>query len=144
MTGLSGALSSSDRVVETIVKGIRDGRLVPGQRLVESDLTTRLGVSRGPVRDALKRLAAEDLVKLSRHKGAYISALSRRDATDLLLVLVVLTGLMARPHNARCSGICGRHVSGSTDRRTKPLLRPSQTNGPDLPSLDQGGVGHAA
>ena len=49
MTGLSGALSSSDRVVETIVKGIRDGRLVPGQRLVESDLTTRLGVSRGPV-----------------------------------------------------------------------------------------------
>lgn len=96
MTGLSGALSSSDRVVETIVRGIRHGRLVPGQRLVESELTASLGVSRGPVREALKRLAAEGLVKLSRHKGAYVSALSRRDATDLLLVLEVLTVLMAR------------------------------------------------
>ena len=96
MTGLNEALSSSDRVVEAIVRGIRHGRLVPGQRLVESDLTASLGVSRGPVREALKRLAAEGLVKLSRHKGAYVSALSRRDAADLLLVLEVLTGLIVR------------------------------------------------
>lgn len=96
MTILREALSSSDRVVETIVRGIRHGRLVPGQRLVESDLTASLKVSRGPVREALKRLAAEGLVKLSRHKGAYVSALSRHDATDLLTVLNVLTVLMAR------------------------------------------------
>jgi DNA-binding GntR family transcriptional regulator len=53
-------------------------------------------VSRGPVREALKRLAAEGVVRLTRHRGAYISALSRIEANELLVVLEELTGLMAR------------------------------------------------
>lgn len=92
----SSDLSSPDRVVESILEGIRAGRYVPGQKLVEADLTHGLGVSRGPVREALKRLAAEGTVILSRHRGAYIRALSRAEADELLLVLEWLTGLMAR------------------------------------------------
>ena len=88
-------LSSPDRVVETITTGLRAGRFVPGQRLIESDLTQTLNVSRGPVREALKRLAAEGIVTLTRHRGAYIRALQREEAKKLLLVLEVLTGLAA-------------------------------------------------
>jgi len=64
-------------VVDAIVSGIRLGRFVPGQKLVEADLTESIGVSRGPVREALKRLAAEGIVSLTRHRGAYIRVLTR-------------------------------------------------------------------
>jgi DNA-binding GntR family transcriptional regulator len=90
------ALSSPDRVVEAIVQGIRSGRYVPGQKLIEADLTHGLRVSRGPVREALKRLSAEGIVMLTRHRGAYVAALSRTEADEALVVLELLTGLMAR------------------------------------------------
>jgi len=95
-TGRSATLSSPDRVVEAIVQGIRSGRYVPGQKLIEADLTRGLHVSRGPVREALKRLTAEGVVMLTRHRGAYIRALSRTEADETLVVLEMLTGLMAR------------------------------------------------
>jgi DNA-binding GntR family transcriptional regulator len=89
-------LSSPDRVVAAIIRRIRAGTYVPGQRLIEADLTRDLRVSRGPVREALKRLAAENIVTLTRHRGAYVRALSRHEVRDTVVVLEVLTGLMAR------------------------------------------------
>lgn len=89
-------LSSPDRVVEAITDGIRAGRFVPGQRLIEGDLTHNLQVSRGPVREALKRLAAEGIVTLTLHRGAYIRALHREEAVKIMMVLEMLTGLAAR------------------------------------------------
>jgi DNA-binding GntR family transcriptional regulator len=83
-------------VVDAILYGIRSGRYVPGQKLIEADLTHDLGVSRGPVREALKRLSAEGVITLTRHRGAYIRALTRAEADETLVVLEVLCGLMAR------------------------------------------------
>jgi DNA-binding GntR family transcriptional regulator len=88
--------SCPDLVVNAIIRGVQTGRLVPGQRLVEADLTHNLGVSRGPVREALKRLAAEGFVTLTRHRGAFVRALSREEVRDILMVLEALTGLVAR------------------------------------------------
>jgi DNA-binding GntR family transcriptional regulator len=88
-------ISSPDRVVESIVQGIRLGRYVPGQKLVEADLTRALRVSRAPVREAFKRLSAEGVVTITRHRGAYIRALTRTEVSESLIVLEVLTGLMA-------------------------------------------------
>jgi DNA-binding GntR family transcriptional regulator len=92
----SASASSPDRVVDAILYGIRSGRYVPGQKLIEADLTHDLGVSRGPVREALKRLSAEGVITLTRHRGAYIRALTRAEADATLVVLEVLCGLMAR------------------------------------------------
>ena len=92
----SASASSPDRVVDAILYGIRSGRYVPGQKLIEADLTHDLGVSRGPVREALKRLSAEGVITLTRHRGAYIRALTRAEADETLVVLEVLCGLMAR------------------------------------------------
>jgi DNA-binding GntR family transcriptional regulator len=88
--------SSPDRVVEIITEGIRAGRFVPGQPLIESDLTHNLQVSRGSAREALKRLAAEGIVTLTLHRSAYIRAVQKDEARKLLMVLEVLTGLAAR------------------------------------------------
>ncbi len=88
--------SSPDQVVTALIRGLQAGRYVPGQRLIEADLTRELKVSRGPVREALKRLAAEGLVSLIPHRGAYIRALARDEVHDMLLVQEMLTGLAAR------------------------------------------------
>ncbi len=94
--GRSHGLSSPDQVVAALIRGLQDGRYVPGQRLIEADLTNDLKVSRGPIREALKRLAAEGLVSLIPHRGAYIRALARDEVHHMLLVQEMLTGLAAR------------------------------------------------
>lgn len=89
-------VSSADRVVHYIGDGIRAGRFVPGQRLVEADLSNSTGLSRGPIREALKRLSGEGVVTITLHRGAYIRFLQRSEAEKLVDVLEVLLGLAAR------------------------------------------------
>jgi DNA-binding GntR family transcriptional regulator len=88
--------SSPETVAASIIEGILAGQYAPGQRLIEADLATRLGVSRGPIREALKLLAADGIVILNRHRGAYIRAMTRKEVVDLLCVIEVLVGLAAR------------------------------------------------
>lgn len=88
--------SSPDQVAETLRDGVRTGRYVPGQRLVEADLTAELKLSRGPIREALKLLAAEGIIELHRHRGAYLRQLTRREVNDILAIQESLTGLAAR------------------------------------------------
>nr|WP_293244268.1 GntR family transcriptional regulator [Panacagrimonas sp.] len=94
--GATHGPSSPDQVVETIKHGILLGRFVPGQRLIEADMTRDHRVSRGPVREALKRLNAEGIVALSRHRGAYIRLLTRREVLEILIALEAVVGLAAR------------------------------------------------
>ena len=88
--------SSPDLVVDAIKRGVLLGRLVPGQRLIEADLTREVGVSRGPVREALKLLAAEGIVALNPHRGAYIRELSVQEVLDLIDLLAILVGYTVR------------------------------------------------
>ena len=92
----SREMSSPDKVVEAISRGILARRFCAGHRLVEADLANSLNVSRGTVREALKKLAAQGVVRLSPHRGAAIRPLGRREAEELVLVLEVLCGLAGR------------------------------------------------
>lgn len=78
------------------MQGLYNGTYVPGQRLVEVDLTQRWGVSRGTVREALNRLAAEGIVVLNRHRGAAIRVLDHSEMQDILAVLEMMIGMAAR------------------------------------------------
>lgn len=97
-----GAGSASDRVSDAIIQGIRAGTFVPGQHLLEPDLTRRLGISRGSLREALKHLSAAGIVTLSRFRGAYISRLDRKSVLDLLDTLEPLARLAARLAAQNC------------------------------------------
>ncbi|MFT3804927.1 MAG: GntR family transcriptional regulator [Burkholderiaceae bacterium] len=88
--------STPERVAEAITKGLQRREYGVGQRLVEADLTRRLGVGRSTVREALKILASQGVVEIVPHRGAVIRGLSLDDADKLLGVLEVLTGLAAR------------------------------------------------
>lgn len=109
----SGKLSASDRVAEAILQDIRSGRLVPGQHLLEPELTGRLGISRGSLREALKHLAAAGIVDLNRFRGAYIAVLDRKAVLDLLDTLEPLARLAAK--------LAARHCT--SDKAAQPLVK---------------------
>ena len=98
----TNAGSAVDKVSDMIIRGIRSGAFVPGQHLLEPDLTRRLGISRGSLREALKHLSAAGIVTLNRFRGAYIAALDRKSVLDLLEVLEPLARLAARLAAQHC------------------------------------------
>jgi DNA-binding GntR family transcriptional regulator len=98
-----GEIGAIERVTNAIVHGIRAGQLVPGQHLVEADLTRRYGISRGSLREALKQMAAQGIVTLNRHRGAYIAELDRKGVRDLLDTLEPLCRLAARLAAQHCA-----------------------------------------
>jgi len=85
-----------EAVIEAITEGVKDGRYAPGQRLVEADLTAELGISRGSLREALGRLAAEGMLELEPYRGAVVRRLSPEDVQDLFNIREVLEGEAAR------------------------------------------------
>lgn len=90
------AVSSPEEIFQAIVRGLYDGRYAPGQRLVEADIAEEYGVSRGSVREALKRLGAEGLVIANVHRSARIRRLSRKEMLDILDMIELLTGYSCR------------------------------------------------
>lgn len=88
--------SAVQQAVDLVRDRIRQGEWGPGHRLVESELTTQLGVSRGPLREALGRLEAEGLVTIEPFRGAMVRRMSREDVESLYQVRELLEGLSAR------------------------------------------------
>ena len=87
-----------DEVFNTLRKAILNGELVPGQRLMEISLANKLGVSRTPVREAIKRLEQEGLVVIVQRKGAEVAGISGsqlRDVLEVRLALEELAGELA-------------------------------------------------
>lgn len=80
----------------TIRRGIVDGVLKPGERLVEERLARDLGVSRTPIREALAMLEVEGLVKSIPKKGTIVRTFSSRDIKELYDLRIVLEGYAAQ------------------------------------------------
>ncbi|MEY2853556.1 MAG: hypothetical protein RL030_688 [Pseudomonadota bacterium] len=74
---------------------IRNGRLVPGQRLVEADLVTASGASRGKVREALRRLEGEGLVTIEEFRGASVKRLGHDEVRQIYSARMALEGFAA-------------------------------------------------
>ncbi len=85
-----------DRAYGKIRAGILDGLLAPGSRLKEKELVEFCGVSRTPVRDALRRLAAEDFVSIQPNQGAQVRSWAKEDLDDLFALRALLEGYAAR------------------------------------------------
>lgn len=85
-----------DRVFLHLKDGILAGRYAPGQRLIESDLTSELGVSRGPLREAFRKLSAEGMVESIPNRGAIVRRLSHKETQELFQIRGALEVLAAR------------------------------------------------
>lgn len=93
-SGLTPAAPLYVRIAANIREEILDGALAPGQRLQEQSLAGRYGVSRVPVRDALRRLEVERLIEVAPNRGAVVIAISPAQAAELLQVRLVLEELI--------------------------------------------------
>jgi DNA-binding GntR family transcriptional regulator len=89
--------ASLGKVVSERIRGlILDGSLKPGERLVEDRLSAELGVSRVPVREALRSLSAEGLVRLEPRRGATVVKVTPEIVAELVEVRALLEGFNAR------------------------------------------------
>ena len=123
-----------EQALVTLREGIQHGVYVAGQRLVEIDLINALGVSRGCVREALRRLSAEGLVQIERNRGASVRKISRKEVADIFEVLTDVSVItvskamrnMDKPKNRKVIEIVAesgaQRFSNRTDRTVEAQL----------------------
>ena len=95
MTALSSLKPVEDatrrgQIVRTLRDLIVSGQLAPGARLTETDLATRLGVSRAPLREAIRELVDSGLAVSAPYKGLFVRSVTRRDLEELYSLRTVL------------------------------------------------------
>jgi len=93
---ISDSNSLRAQVFSEIEKAILDGVLKAGDSLIESKLSTELGVSRTPVREALRQLELEGLVKTIPNKGALVIGISEKDIEDIYNIRMTIESLASR------------------------------------------------
>lgn len=79
-----------DVVFNTLREAIITGDLAPGERLMEIALADRLGVSRTPVREAIRKLELEGLVVMVPRKGAHVASINEKNLQDVIEIRMVL------------------------------------------------------
>ncbi len=94
-------MESQDRslrssVFQTIQSNILNGVYQENEELRENTIAKELGVSRTPVREALRQLALEGLVKIVPNKGACVTGITKKDVRDIYAIRSMLEGLCAR------------------------------------------------
>ena len=103
MTDPDGEISSGDRAFAALMSALRDGLYRPGDRLRELEIAERFDLSRTPVREALRRLEAENIVEHRPRVGAVIRTLGQTEVVELYemrLVLERTAAEMAAKHAA--------------------------------------------
>ncbi|MDZ7788865.1 MAG: GntR family transcriptional regulator [Halofilum sp. (in: g-proteobacteria)] len=92
----SSGLSAEEEAYTHILAGIRKGRYEPGDRLKAEDIASAIGLSRMPVREALRRLSAEGLLIMRPNRGATVCTLTLADIEEIFEMRAVLEGLAVR------------------------------------------------
>ena len=88
--------SLRSRVFQTIQGNILNGVYQENEELRENTIAQELGVSRTPVREALRQLELEGLVKIVPNKGACVTGITQKDVKDIYIIRSMLEGLCAR------------------------------------------------
>ena len=83
--GENARLLSSDLVGKLRIEILTE-RIIPGEKLTEQTICGQFGVSRTPVREALKNLEAEGLVEIIPNRGAFVVGLSKDDIRDIYII----------------------------------------------------------
>lgn len=102
-------------LVDAIRSAIVEGRYQPGERLVEERLAEDFGVSRIPIREALRALSSAGLITIEPRKGATVSSISRETANEMIEVRATLEALNAR--------LAARHIHPELIARLRAVLQ---------------------
>lgn len=119
--------SAVQRISEELMDEIRSGRTVPGTWLRQETLAARFGVSRQPVREALRTLQAAGLVELVPNRGALVLSPSLRDVRELYALRAQLEGFAAElaaiqreKHHLEALDDANRQFTAASEARWQP------------------------
>lgn len=121
--------STAQLLAESLRQAILDGKLEPGSRLVEQELAERFDISRGPIREAIRILAAEGLAELRKNKGAVVSTPNMDDVLEVYAMRMSL-GAIAIDHLARTAATTKPDLTAATElleMLSDPKVRKSNT-----------------
>ncbi len=122
-------LSLGEFVYRELKRAIRDGEYHPGERMRESDITQKLGVSRTPVREAFRRLQSEGRLTFEPQRGAVVAELDRQEVAELYALRQYLEGTAAR--------FAAQHASGSEIEAMEYILKQTKGLHDDLRTFNQ-------
>lgn len=111
LDGLSGAGTRAERIRERVADAIVRGLLPAGVALEEEELARRFGVSRTPVREAIRQLEAMGLALARPRRGAVVAVISAQRLDEMFAVMADLEGACARESAARMSAAERRDLS---------------------------------
>jgi DNA-binding GntR family transcriptional regulator len=90
LQGLARKPNLTERTYSSIKKGVLTGTFEPSFRLTEELLSSQLGISKSPVREALNRLENEGLIRIESRRGAFVREFTAKEISDLFNLRVVL------------------------------------------------------
>jgi DNA-binding GntR family transcriptional regulator len=99
-----------ERIREHLIEDILSGRLPPGSRIIETKLAQQLGVSQGPVREALRDLELFGFVVSSPFRGTQVRKISTDDLLEIYPVRAALEGVAARAAATRIDDLTLTHL----------------------------------
>ena len=101
-------------VCESLREAIRNGVLKPGERIMEIQLAEELGVSRTPVREAIRKLELEGYVVMMPRRGTYVASMSIRDINEIFEIRTALESLS--------NGLAADHITDDELEHLQRLL----------------------
>jgi DNA-binding GntR family transcriptional regulator len=104
----------SQRVTELLRDAIIYGELRPGEKLNEAQLAVKLGISKSPLREALRNLESENLVETTSWKGTYVKMASVKEVEEVYLVLSMIEGTVSR--------LAAKNMDSKKERELKAIL----------------------
>ncbi len=110
---MSKAEATGHIAYQTLYDAIATGQIKPGDRLRETDLATRVGLSRTPIREAIRRLESEGIVEHKPRIGAVVKTLSQQEVVELYEMRIVLETTAAQ--------MAAKHASPAETRRLEEL-----------------------
>ena len=96
LPSLNNVETLPEKICASLEEAILQGKVRPGDRLIENELSNSFGISRGPLREAFRLMEKEGLIKMIPRKGAVVHPLSREDLSEVYEVISVLEGLAGR------------------------------------------------
>jgi DNA-binding GntR family transcriptional regulator len=135
MVGSLAPSSLTDEIVLRLEKAILEGVYPPGTHLLQDELCERFGVSRTPVRQALRDLQARNLVILVPNRGATVRVPSRRDAQEVYAVRAELEGYAAELAAARADSCLELELAGAEARVVHLASRLQRFDDAALPAV---------
>ena len=88
--------SITDQIYEHLSASIIEGKIKPGEKLIENDLGHQFGISRSPLRECFRILESEGLIVIHPRKGTFVKELTSKDIEDVFPVRASLESLAAR------------------------------------------------